>query len=105
MTAAVRPQVLVTPAEVRRRVAGRRVAFVPTMGYLHEGHATLIRAAREAAGPDGLVVVSVFVNPMQFGKTEDLDAYPRTLAQDAQKLDQSHEPDDAHEPCGTARVP
>ncbi len=82
MTAAVRPQVLVTPAEVRRRVAGRRVAFVPTMGYLHEGHATLIRAAREAAGPDGLVVVSVFVNPMQFGPNEDLSRYPRDLDRD-----------------------
>jgi len=82
VTAAVRPAVVATPDELRRRVAGRRVAFVPTMGYLHEGHASLIRAARVAAGPDGLVVLSVFVNPMQFGPNEDLARYPRDLERD-----------------------
>ncbi|MEV4442979.1 pantoate--beta-alanine ligase [Streptomyces sp. NPDC049577] len=61
--------------------AGRR-AVVMTMGALHEGHATLVRAARELAGPDGQVVVTVFVNPLQFGAGEDLDRYPRTLDAD-----------------------
>ncbi|MER5932656.1 pantoate--beta-alanine ligase [Streptomyces sp. NPDC002054] len=60
---------------------GRR-AVVMTMGALHEGHATLVRAAREHAGPDGQVVVTVFVNPLQFGAGEDLDRYPRTLDAD-----------------------
>ncbi|MFD4738334.1 pantoate--beta-alanine ligase [Streptomyces virginiae] len=60
---------------------GRR-AVVMTMGALHEGHATLIRAARELAGPEGQVVVTVFVNPLQFGAGEDLDRYPRTLDAD-----------------------
>ncbi|GGR85386.1 pantoate--beta-alanine ligase [Deinococcus sedimenti] len=77
----VLPQVLSSPETLRARLAGRRVTFVPTMGYLHEGHATLIRAAREAAG-DGLVVVSVFVNPLQFGPNEDLSRYPRDLDRD-----------------------
>lgn len=64
------------------RAAGRRVALVPTMGALHEGHASLLRTARERVGSDGLLVVSVFVNPLQFGAGEDLDRYPRTLAED-----------------------
>ena len=59
---------------------GLRVAFVPTMGALHDGHASLIRTARAAT--DGPVVVSIFVNPMQFAPTEDLDRYPRTLDAD-----------------------
>ncbi|QFR95062.1 pantoate--beta-alanine ligase [Streptomyces tsukubensis] len=57
-------------------------AVVMTMGALHEGHASLIRAARERAGADGQVVVTVFVNPLQFGAGEDLDRYPRTLDSD-----------------------
>ncbi|MFD5100318.1 pantoate--beta-alanine ligase, partial [Streptomyces albidochromogenes] len=59
-----------------------RTAVVMTMGALHEGHATLIRAARSHVGPEGFVVVTVFVNPLQFGAGEDLDRYPRTLDAD-----------------------
>lgn len=63
------------------RASGRRVGLVPTMGALHDGHASLIRGARERVG-DGPVVVSIFVNPMQFGPGEDLDRYPRSLEAD-----------------------
>ncbi|MET9377606.1 pantoate--beta-alanine ligase [Streptomyces sp. NPDC002992] len=59
-----------------------RTAVVMTMGALHEGHATLVRTAREYVGPHGFVVVTVFVNPLQFGAGEDLDRYPRTLEAD-----------------------
>ncbi|MEU1213517.1 pantoate--beta-alanine ligase [Streptomyces sp. NPDC005791] len=64
------------------RTPGTRRAVAMTMGALHDGHATLIRAARAAAGPDGQVVVTVFVNPLQFGEAADLDRYPRTLEAD-----------------------
>jgi pantoate--beta-alanine ligase len=68
-------------------VPGAR-AVVMTMGALHEGHATLIRAARERVG-DGQVVVTVFVNPLQFGPSEDFDRYPRTLDADVRVAGQA----------------
>ncbi|HWF80406.1 MAG TPA: pantoate--beta-alanine ligase [Streptosporangiaceae bacterium] len=58
------------------------VVLVPTMGALHAGHRALLRRGREIAGQNGSVVVSVFVNPLQFGQGTDLDRYPRTLASD-----------------------
>ncbi len=61
---------------------GTRCVFVPTMGAMHEGHAALIRAAREIAGHNGNVAVSIFVNPLQFGPGEDFGKYPRTLVED-----------------------
>ncbi|KUL47221.1 pantoate--beta-alanine ligase, partial [Streptomyces sp. NRRL F-4489] len=77
------PQLVRTAGELRAlpRRSGAR-AVVMTMGALHEGHATLVRAARERVGRDGQVVVTVFVNPLQFGAGEDLDRYPRTLDED-----------------------
>ncbi len=65
------------------RGSGDRIAFVPTMGALHEGHLTLVRLARKKAER---VVVSIFVNPTQFAPGEDLDAYPRTEKADVEKL-------------------
>ncbi|WP_435626235.1 pantoate--beta-alanine ligase [Candidatus Ferrigenium straubiae] len=77
-------QVIQTIAELRARLATERaVAFVPTMGNLHEGHLNLVKLAR---GHGSCVVASIFVNPLQFGPSEDFDRYPRTLEADCAKL-------------------
>lgn len=77
-------EVIPTKAEVRRVLqgSGRPVVLVPTMGALHEGHLSLIRKAREIAGPAGTVAVSIFVNPIQFDRASDLEAYPRPMESD-----------------------
>jgi pantoate--beta-alanine ligase len=82
---------IATIVELRRvldghRAAGRSVGFVPTMGYLHIGHASLMRAAR---ADNDVVVASIFVNPLQFGAGEDLDAYPRDLPGDTALAERS----------------
>lgn len=78
--------------EIRQAIArrgGGRVVLVPTMGALHEGHRSLIEEGRDLAGEDGVLVVSVFVNPTQFGVGEDFEDYPRTLDADSSLCEES----------------
>lgn len=83
-------KVVTTGAEMRedfktRNRGEERRVLVPTMGALHAGHMELVHRAREVAGPDGTVIVSIFVNPIQFDRASDLDSYPRPMESDLEK--------------------
>ena len=82
-------KVVHTIQELRDHLRGQnRVSFVPTMGNLHEGHLALMKLARQHGDP---VVASIFVNRLQFGPAEDFDRYPRTLAEDVEKLERQRD--------------
>lgn len=82
-------KVVHTIQELRDQLQGQlRAAFVPTMGNLHEGHLALMKMARQYGDP---VVASIFVNPLQFGPDEDFTEYPRSLAQDIEKLEKARD--------------
>jgi pantoate--beta-alanine ligase len=83
-------RVVETGVELRQTLgefgsSGGRKVLVPTMGALHHGHLELVKKARDAAGPDGTVIVSIFVNPIQFDRPADLKTYPRPLESDLEK--------------------
>lgn len=83
-------KVVTTAAELRQTLKGSnppvgRSVLVPTMGALHDGHLELVHMARKAAGADGRVIVSIFVNPIQFDRPSDLAAYPRPMESDLEK--------------------
>ncbi len=83
-------QTAYTKEELRSLLApqrGKRIVLVPTMGALHEGHASLLKQARSMAGEDGVVVASVFLNPVQFDNAGDLATYPKTPMQDLETCD------------------
>ena len=83
-------QTAYTKDELRSCLApmrGKRIVLVPTMGALHEGHASLLRQARQLAGEDGVVVASIFLNPVQFDNAGDLATYPKTPEQDLEICD------------------
>lgn len=98
--------ILTSIAALRAQIAtwrhnGERIAFVPTMGNLHNGHLTLVDIARQHADR---VIVSIFVNPMQFGQHEDLDSYPRTLEDDCAGLN-AHQADAVFTPTPEMMYP
>ena len=84
MTVSTRPALARSRSDLAALRRQAPVVLVPTMGALHDGHAMLLRRARERAGAGGTVVLSVFVNPLQFGPGEDLDRYPRTFDADVE---------------------
>ncbi len=76
-------------AQLRQDTGRRPLVLVPTMGALHAGHVSLMRKARKLAGEEGRVVVSIFVNPTQFGPGEDFSRYPRTFARDCRLCEEA----------------
>src|SRR5579862_2008056 len=74
---------------LRLKRQGKRIGFVPTMGYLHDGHMSLVKRARRLVGKTGVVVVSIYVNPTQFAPAEDLSRYPRDFSRDRSLCDEA----------------